>query len=254
MNRFVAFFCLVAAVSSTDYCSNSICNNGAKHIACGHSGQFAASCPSDAQMVTITDSLKQVLVDAHNEKRNLIAGGGDANHSPACRMATMEWDDELAAIAELNVKQCQMNHDRCRNTDAFKYAGQNLAWMGFFGDVVDADKMKESVEMWFSEVKDSQQSYIDSYPNGYSGPAIGHFTVMMADRNIRVGCAASTYSPAGQPYKAYLVACNYATTNMINFPIYASCNQAGTSCTTGTNPKYPNLCSASEEYAVNKWF
>lgn len=75
---------------------------------------------------------------------------------------------------------------------------------------------------------------------------------MMADRNIRLGCAASTYSQ--QPYQAYLVACNYATTNMINFPIYKSCNKAGTSCTTGTNPKYPNLCSASEKYDVNKWF
>ncbi|XP_037818682.1 antigen 5 like allergen Cul n 1-like [Lucilia sericata] len=252
MNRFVALLCMVAAVSATDYCSNSICNNGARHIACGHSGQFAPSCPADAEMVTIDDNLKQVLVDAHNEKRNFIAGGGDARHSPACRMATMEWDDELAAIAALNVKQCQMNHDRCRNTDAFKYAGQNLAWMGFFGDVDHAEKLKESVEMWYSEVKDSQQAYIDSYPNGYSGPAIGHFTVMMADRNIRVGCAASMYTEGG--FKNYLVACNYATTNMINFPIYASCQKAGTSCTTGTNPQYPNLCSVSEEYAVNKWF
>ena len=77
---------------------------------------------------------------------------------------------------------------------------------------------------------------------------------MMADRNIRVGCAAATYTEPGASYNAYLVACNYATTNMVNFPIYASCDTAGSSCTTGTNPTYPNLCSASEVYTVNEWF
>ncbi|TMW44096.1 hypothetical protein DOY81_010824, partial [Sarcophaga bullata] len=415
MNRFSVFLCIVATiagVSATDYCSSSICTNGAKHIACGHSGQFPASCPSNAKMIPITDDLKKILVDTHNEKRNFIAGGGDAKLSPACRMATMEWDDELANLAALNVMQCQMAHDRCRNTDAFKYSGQNLAWFGFTGPVDHAAKLKQSVENWFSEVKDTKQSYIDSYPNGYSGPAIGHFTVMMADRNIRVGCAAVNYtndgerylsylqfsascpsnakmipitddlkkilvdthnekrnfiagggvaklSPAcrmatmewddelanlaalnvmqcrntdafkysgqnlawfgltgpadhaaklkqsveiwfsevkdtkqshidsfpdgysgpdighftvmmadrnirvgcaavnykndGERYLSYLVACNYATTNMYDLPIYKSCSRAATSCTTGTNPKYPNLCSASEKYAVNKW-
>lgn len=76
---------------------------------------------------------------------------------------------------------------------------------------------------------------------------------MMADRNIRVGCAASTYTKKGEP-TSYLVACNYATTNMSNFPIYEKCAKAASTCKTGKNPQYPNLCSASEEYAVNKWF
>ncbi|XP_023302453.2 antigen 5 like allergen Cul n 1-like [Lucilia cuprina] len=257
MNNILVFFyfsAIIAVASATDYCSSSICSKGVKHIACDNNGKFDASCSADAKMVTITDSLKKLLVDAHNVKRNFIARGGDSKHSPACRMSTMQWDDELAAVAAFNVKQCKMAHDKCRNTDAFKYSGQNLAWMGYYGIPNDAQKLTQAVDMWYSEVKDSKQTYIDSYPNGYSGPAIGHFTVMMADRNIRVGCAASTYSPAGQPYKAYLVACNYATTNMINFPIYASCKKAGQSCTTGSNPNYPNLCSLSEQYTVNKWF
>ncbi|XP_065364366.1 antigen 5 like allergen Cul n 1-like [Calliphora vicina] len=251
---FLSFMATIALACATDYCSNSICGKDVKHIACGNNGKFDASCSGDAKMVNINDSLKKLIVDAHNAKRNFIAGGGDSKLSPACRMPTMQWDNELAAVAAYNVKQCKMAHDKCHNTDAFKSSGQNLAWMGYFGAANDAEKLNQAVEMWYSEVKDTKQSHIDSYPNGYSGPTIGHFTVMMADRNIRVGCAASTYSPAGQPYKAYLVACNYATTNMINFPIYASCKKAGASCTTGTNSKYPNLCSASEHYDVNKWF
>lgn len=123
-------------------------------------------------MVDINDSLKRVLVDAHNAKRNFIAGGGDAKHSPACRMATMDWDDELAAMAALNVKQCEMAHDKCRNTDAFKYSGQNLAWLSFSGDFNHADILNRVVEMWYSEVKYSKQAYIDSYPSTYSGPLV----------------------------------------------------------------------------------
>ncbi|XP_037818677.1 antigen 5 like allergen Cul n 1-like [Lucilia sericata] len=257
MNNFAILMCVVAAIafaSGTDYCSDSLCSAGVTHIACGNSGNFADTCPDDAALVNIDDNLKNVIVSTHNEKRNFIAGGGESKLSPACRMATMEWDDELAAIAAFNVKQCAMAHDKCRNSDTFHYSGQNLAWMGFFGQANDASMLQQAVNMWYGEVADSKMEYINSYPNNYNGPTIGHFTVMVADRNIRVGCAASTYSVTDQPYKAYLVACNYATTNMINFPIYTSCDKAASSCTTGVNEDYPNLCSSSEVYEVNKWF
>ncbi|KAM7350295.1 venom allergen-1-like [Cochliomyia hominivorax] len=243
----------LAVVNATDYCSSSICNN-VKHIACDHNGQFDASCPADAKMVTITDDLKKVVVDAHNEKRNYLAGGGDTRFKPACRMPTMEWDDELAYLASLNVRQCKMAHDKCHNTDAFKYSGQNLAYVSFYNTADNVEKLKQMVDIWFSEINNAKQSYMDAYPNGYNGPTIGHFTVMMAERNIRVGCAASTFSVKDQSYKLYLVACNYATTNVINFPIYKSCSKAATSCTTGTNPRYPNLCSTAEKIDVNKFF
>ncbi|XP_037818674.1 antigen 5 like allergen Cul n 1-like [Lucilia sericata] len=257
MNSFIIFFyfvaIIIALVSGTDYCSSTLCGKGDKHIACDNDGKFADSC-SDAKMVTLTDSLKQVLVDAHNAKRNFIAGGGDPNHDPACRMATMQWDDELAAIAAYNVKQCKMQHDKCRNTDAFKYSGQNLVWVSYYDYPNDAERLKLYVDIWFSEVKNSNRTIMASYPIGYKGPMIGHFTVMMADRNIRLGCAASTYAVTGVSYKVYLLACNYATTNVLGFPIYVSSKKPGECCATGHNPKYPNLCSVSEEYSVNKFY
>ncbi|KNC32017.1 hypothetical protein FF38_10695 [Lucilia cuprina] len=239
----------IALVSGTDYCSSSLCDKDVKHIACDNDGKFAESCSNDAKIVPLTDSLKQVLVDAHNAKRNFIAGGGDPNHDPACRMATMQWDDELAAIAAFNVKQCKMQHDKCRNTDAFKYSGQNLVWVSYYDYPNDAERLKQYVDIWFSEVKNSNRTIIASYPMNYKGPMIGHFTVMVADRNIRLGCAASTYAVQGQSYKAYLLACNYATTNVLGFPLYVSSKKPAECCTTGHNPKYPNLCSISEEYS-----
>lgn len=118
----------------------------------------------------MTESLKKFIVEAHNDKRNIIAGGEDKSLKPACRMATMEWDDELASLAELNVLQCKMNHDNCHNTADFKYSGQNLGSIGFRGDVNDTARIQKSIESWYEEKKDVSQSIIDKYPKGYKGP------------------------------------------------------------------------------------
>ena len=64
----------------------------------------------------MTVELKAALLNAHNDKRNLIASGSVTGFKPAVRMATMVWDNELGALAELNTKQCAMKHDSCHNT------------------------------------------------------------------------------------------------------------------------------------------
>lgn len=131
---------------------------------------FHLSCPCDAEMVSMTKDLQKTIVDGHNSKRNFIAGGGNPQIRPACRMATMEWDNELAELAALNVKQCDMNHDKCHNTDAFKLSGQNLALISFYGKADHAALLTETIEMWYAEVKHCRQSYLDSFPHRYSGP------------------------------------------------------------------------------------
>ncbi|BFG01502.1 antigen 5 like allergen Cul n 1 [Drosophila madeirensis] len=253
--KFAPFALLALAVGvaqATDYCSWDICNGGS-HIACGHSNWWSSNCPSNVQEIIMDDYHKWVLVQSHNEKRNYIAGGNDRNHNAACRMATMQWDNELAYLALLNVAQCDMNHDGCHNTDNFKYSGQNLAWMAFSGDLPNsATVLANSVQMWYDEVTNSNSGIIEyGYPSGYTGPAIGHFTVMVAERNTRVGCAAATYTRDG--WNQVLVACNYATTNMIGRQIYSSCARGGQLCGSGTNRDFPNLCSYNEWYDVTSW-
>ncbi|XP_037818676.1 antigen 5 like allergen Cul n 1-like [Lucilia sericata] len=246
----ISLAAVIAAISATDYCSSTLCIIG-PHIACGHNGQFSSNCPHDVAMVPMTDSLKQLIVDGHNAKRNFIAGGGDVNHKPACRMATMQWDDELAYLASLNVKQCDMKHDTCRNTDQFRFAGQNIAWIPFRGPIDNEARFNEAIELWYSEVANSKQEYIDSFPveQLYS---IGHFTAMMTDRNIRVGCAATTYYTSSESiFKTFLVACNYASGNLPNVPIYVKCDRPAKECSTGNNPSYPNLCSVNEHFDAN---
>ncbi|XP_075156038.1 antigen 5 like allergen Cul n 1-like [Haematobia irritans] len=242
----------IGHIMATDYCSSSICPTGTSHIACGHSGKFDSTCPKDAAIVTLTTAMKNAIVNRHNAKRNLVAGGKAANHKPACRMATMKWNAELAKLAALNVRQCKMNHDSCRNTDAFKYSGQNLAWRTYSGTLDTQKMLVACVDMWYNEVKYSNMSNIKAFPVTYDhNKEFGHFTVMVVDRNIAVGCAVAKYTKDGA--KNFLMGCNYATTNMQTKPIYASCTKPATSCKKGKNTKYPNLCSPQEVYSVNKW-
>uniref|UniRef100_A0A1I8NBD2 Venom allergen-1 n=1 Tax=Musca domestica TaxID=7370 RepID=A0A1I8NBD2_MUSDO len=241
--------CLIGFAVAEDYCNKDLCWYGT-HVACGHNGQFARTCPKDAALVKIDQTLKDRIVADFNKKRNFIAGGGDSNHSPACRMATMEWDDELAKLAELNVKQCEMEHDDCHNTQSFPVSGQNLAWMTYFGTPHIPSLIDGSIQMWYDELKDSSMKYIRSYHQHEENAVIGHFTVNVADRNYRLGCAASTYTETGKDYSSFLFACNFAFTNVLDQPIYTDCARPAKDCATGVNPKYPNLCSTSEKYKV----
>ncbi|KAL7743288.1 hypothetical protein ACLKA6_012457 [Drosophila palustris] len=236
-------------VCATDYCKKSC--GSSQNIGCNNNGAWASSCPSDRALVNLSTAEKNVIVARHNEHRNFIAGGGDKKLSAACRMATMKWNDELAYLASLNVRSCQMRHDACRNTDAFSWAGQNLAWIGYFNPLNTTANALKGVDMWYKEVANTKQEHINAYPANYQGPDIGHFTVMVADRNTHVGCAVSTYSVQGQSYKAFLMACNYAATNVIGVKMYNSCSVPASKCTTGVNPSYKFLCSNNEVYDVN---
>lgn len=85
-----------------------------------------------------------------------------------------------------------------------------------------------------------------------------HFAIIMSDRNVRVGCAASSYSEyakkLGITLNTTLLACNYASTNMVEFPIYdTNCTAAAVRCNTGFNEKYLNLCSEREDFNINHW-
>lgn len=73
-------------------------------------------CPSERMKINITPKLQQIMVDEHNKYRNQQALGQTPNYQPATRMATMKWDPELAKLAAINVRQCEMKHDSCRNT------------------------------------------------------------------------------------------------------------------------------------------
>ncbi|CAD7083421.1 unnamed protein product [Hermetia illucens] len=229
---------------TADYCATSLCN-GSKHIACGNNGAFASTCAADKKLIDIS-SYKSAIVAKHNGYRNTVAAGNLPGFLSAVRMGTMQWDDELASLAALNVKQCAMKHDACRNTDRFKWSGQNLAWYWSIPAATVDKAINNGIESWFNEYKDATMAQINSYSSGSA--VIGHFTPIVNDRNIRVGCA--LLSQGKNNGVEYFFACNYAQTNVLNRKIYTSGTTAS-QCTTGTNPSYPALCSVSEPIDPN---
>lgn len=75
---------------------------------------------------------------------------------------------------------------------------------------------------------------------------IGHFTAMAQQANTAVGCAVASY--VSNSLNNFLLACNYATTNIVGEPVYRrGITAAG--CNTGTNVNYNGLCKVAEVYA-----
>ncbi|EDW63016.1 venom allergen-1 [Drosophila virilis] len=241
---------LTAGSLATDYCQIESCS-GEKHIACGNDGSFANSCPAGAKLLAVDNAAQKAVVVAHNDLRQQWASGQGRVRVSACQMATISWDPELARLAELNVKQCQMEHDDCHNTKIYKNSGQNLYIVGTTGSGESdaADILRNAVADWATEAEHINADQLAEYPDNYNGPTIGHFTVMVNERNVAVGCAISNYLDDG--FNTYLVACNYAATNFIGSPIYKSCSQPAESCKSGTNPKNSALCSSSEDVDYN---
>ncbi|XP_037938014.1 antigen 5 like allergen Cul n 1-like [Teleopsis dalmanni] len=197
----------------------------------------------------ISRNLRNAIVKKHNQLRNQVAGGSISGYRAATRMATVRWNNELAKLAVLNVKQCVMKHDQCRSTNSFKYAGQNLANSAWYGTTKTVRSLAmQHIQMWFDEYKDASMSYINSYSNPTNGKKIGHFTQMVQEKATHLGCGILRQQKGRFSYQ--FIACNYAYTNVLDQAVYNS-GTVASSCTTGRNKNYKNLCSTAESYDVN---
>jgi len=237
-------------VSAQDYCSKLLCPNGGPHIACGNNGAFVQpACGRNANVIDLTPYISQVL-DIHNSKRNTVALGQVSHLPPARRMATVRWNPELASLALLNVKQCQMEHDTCRNTVQFKSSGQNLFYISSTPNApAIATSLNQMGNSWYNENVDTTLAQIIKYPSVSPAKVIGHFTAMMQESQTDVGCAAVQVltTSDGWNWNKLFIACNYAMTNFMGSPVYGP-GAPASACQTGINSKYPGLCSINEKY------
>jgi hypothetical protein len=124
---------VLASCQNQDYCNISSCNKS-PHIGCNNNGSFSANCDQyqDVTKIEITADLQQLILNLHNTLRSQIASGSLANFPTANRMAQVQWDNELAYLADLNSKQCKMRHDKCRNTREIKlnqHFGENKIYV-----------------------------------------------------------------------------------------------------------------------------
>lgn len=239
---------LASIASSTDFCDPTVCtvppNPVYKNIGCGATGKLSPSCPPDAKYIKFTDEHKKIILDEHNKLRNKIAGGGQNGFNTASRMSTLKWNDEFEFLASANVQRCVYGHDKCRNIDGIKFAGQNIyssSASDKFPDVKET--LKETIQNWYSEVANATQSDIDKW--GMSKYKIGHFSQIVSDLNDQVGCGYVQYKNS-MGWFTVQVTCDYARTNLGTQSIYKS-GPPTSECKTGNNPNYPNLCSKNEK-------
>ncbi|XP_038070932.1 cubilin-like [Patiria miniata] len=177
-----------------------------------------------------------ILLEAHNDFRGQV-------RPTAANMVALQWDDELADLAQTWADQCVFMHGGTTG-GRFGWVGQNL-WAGS-GTGWDLYGM---IESWFNE----EQYY--TYSNGNCNGVCGHYTQVVWAQSKFVGCALRTcpsiqglngWSPAS------ILVCNYGEGgNFIGRKPYISgspcsrCPAGYTSCIDG------ELCALPEQVPTN---
>ncbi|XP_055609400.1 antigen 5 like allergen Cul n 1-like [Uranotaenia lowii] len=234
---------LVLEVAGQDYCDKSLCRPGRTHIGCDNPDQLGPKCV-DGKQVEFDDKLKQLVLDTHNNYRNMVAKGELPWLNKAATLGVMQWDDDLAYLARLHANRCSKGHDECRNTKKYPSAGQNLAMRGSSSDKEPdyAVEIPKHIELWWKEKDAVTQDQIDEY---YSKSGTGHFTLLARDKANRIGCAMVWYKD-GSWYRTRMT-CDYSYTNMIGTPGYTS-GEPCSGCKSGCDKKWDGLCSKDESY------
>ncbi|XP_037027736.1 antigen 5 like allergen Cul n 1-like [Bradysia coprophila] len=245
---------LITFSQTTDYCNKQLCQRivGGKllqHIGCKNNGNFGPKCPKDRSIEPMTAERISLLLQSHNQLRSDIATGKIQRYDQADQMIEMEWDHELARLAEMNVKTCIFAHDQCRSTDQYPLPGQNIHITWFKNqDYEDVDfNLVESTKSWFREHELCDMSFIHSYRR--SDKKIGHFTQIVKAAADRVGCALAKYDDGKQ--KNMLLTCNYSVGDILDEPIYTT-GKPCSKCLSGCSQLYSGLCNSNEKtYWVN---
>jgi hypothetical protein len=184
----------------------------------------------------LTQEEKRNIVHIHNKFRAKIANGKIPTQPPAENMREMQWDEELARIAQDWASNAEYKHNRDRHVGRF-FVGENIAEVRSSAPQEIGDFTDRIVSLWFNEYK----SY--KYGQGMS-PKIGHYTQWVWAETSMIGCGFSDYyDRKDSRYHKYYV-CNYGEAgNVLGEMPYAagkpSCTQHGMKF----SHKYPGLCN-----------
>lgn len=234
------------------HCSKNI------HIGCNPTHIGKGNCVN-ITLMEMNEKMKRIILNQHNQYRSFLASGLLVPMVAAKQMEEMEWDETLEQLAEMHVQNCNMKHDQCRSTDEFNYAGQNLGGFSSTYKVTDLEGIIKNIIInnWFKEYLHTPVEEIDKFVNNIQYPKqIGHFTVMIREKNNKIGCAFINYEEYRNNRWWYgnMLTCNYAETNLMGTPVYlkgtpcSGCAELGMIC----SQKYTNLCSKSGSEMVNR--
>ncbi|XP_068146739.1 uncharacterized protein [Drosophila tropicalis] len=224
-----------------------LCPKG-KHVACENNiKSYGKNCTIDAELLEPPQKLRDGIVLRMNELRNQLAGGGFSGFTPADRMATIQWDFELAHLAKFNVLKCVLKRDICSNTLKFGHVGQTVSYRGYRKKIPRLDKIVlKQINTWFKEREKSSMNDIFKYKGPFHGKFKQNFFQIAVGKNDRIGCALLQQTQHG--WLQTFLTCNYGYSPVIGKEVYRSGGVAASMCQTGKNPSFPNLCSIDEVY------
>ena len=203
--------------NQADYCTLGDDNTMCKY--CG----IGATCNDQVINNEMTESMKQELLDKHNELRARVANGEEAGQPSATNMNKLIWDDELASNAQLWVDQCPDGswvvsdappHDPNRLTIKYDGAvGQNMADSWNSQDNMNWGLSKK-VQDWYDEVKDWPAANVGAFSQAGATGVIGHYTQVVWAETKYVGCGVIYYRDqadwaASYPYRKVLLAFSF---------------------------------------------
>jgi len=154
---------------------------------------------------------EQAALDGHNEIRSDVASGLVGDEPKATDMVKLDWDDDLALVAQNWVDRCTWGHNANRTSEygalvgGNTYVGENIAFYATNG--TPPNLIDVALGLWFDE----HANY--TYGPYASGGGTGHYTQLVWADTHRVGCALAVCpgSPFGYPtFTAYYIGCDYA--------------------------------------------
>ncbi|XP_040159821.1 antigen 5 like allergen Cul n 1-like [Anopheles arabiensis] len=265
----VAFFALLVHYSGAskqhsryDYCDNNYCPPRKENIGCGckFNESYGPACTGKSpKLHKFTKKDLQFILHTHNHLRHLFACGSIHHYRPAVRMVQLRVDEDLQTLAECNVKRCIYEHDDCRSTERYRYAGQNIARRTVCGRTLKLTEIvNSSLNAWFDEYWDTSIEMLTKYPNHPVKKPIGHFTLLVNDNVYFIGCALISYAArieayftaTGEDCREYYFVCNYSFINLINRATYTVGDNPASMCQSHRSKQYHCLCSDREPYAT----
>ncbi|XP_064456977.1 scoloptoxin SSD976-like [Ornithodoros turicata] len=210
--------------------------SGVTHTACKPPND---SVDCQKRKLGVSEQEKETILRVHNELRSKLALGQIGEFPQAADMIKLQWNDELAAVAQAHTEQCKFAHDtyKERITTLIKWTGQNVATISTTraNDTADWPTM---INKWFVEYKDAPVSIVSNFVQT-TGRPIGHFTQVGWAQTRFVGCGYNSYNTTARYAYKKLYTCNYAKMgNFLRRPVYKEgkpCSQcvAGAKCDNG---------------------
>lgn len=226
--------------------SEPYCRFTPNHTLCKSTG-VNARCGKEMQKRGVARRDATAIVTQHNQLRSQVAMGNEKrgvgrSQPAASNMRLMEWDDELARVAQGHADQCLFKHDcpDCRRVSRFG-VGQNL-FISFQSNFDTSVQWERAIQAWYNEVADFNPN--DIQPFKFSSGA-GHYTQMLWWSTYKIGCGFIMFKEGKWWKKLYT--CNYGPAGNIIFSTMYSKGSPCSSCPEGTtcSVQYPGLCQGS---------